>query len=80
MIVQRVVSLAKQVLAKVDDAAAAVEAMPAGGHRGLGLALCEIKSQAKTTILNAKAIDQPDNADGEDEPRDDGELISPVSS
>ena len=79
MLVQRVVSLAKQVLAKVDDAAAAVEAMPAGDHWGLELAVNEIKTQAYTTILNATAVDQPDNAGDEDEPGDDGELISPVN-
>ena len=80
MVVQRVVKLASQVLATVDDAAAAVAAMPAGSHWGLDLAVTEIKSQANTTILNAEATDQPDNAMDEDEPGDNGDLISPMDS
>jgi len=78
MVVQRVIGLANQVLAKVDEAAAAVEAMPAGGHWGLGRVVHEIKSQANATIANIRAADQPGAAEG-DEPEDEGELISPVS-
>jgi serine/threonine-protein kinase HipA len=78
MVVQRVVSLAKLVLAKVNDAAVAVEAMPAGGHWGLSLAVKGIKSHANTAIKNAKAIDQPDSGRNADGPGDDGELISPL--
>jgi serine/threonine-protein kinase HipA len=80
MVVQRVVKLAKQVIAKVDDAAAAVAAMPAGNHWGLELAVNEIKSQANATILNAAAGNQADNAMDEDGLGDNGELISPLDS
>lgn len=78
MVVQRVVKLANQVLANVDDAAAAVAAMPAGGHWGVELAVNEIKSQASATILNAEVVDQPDNALDDDGPENNGELISPA--
>lgn len=78
MVVQRVVKLANQVLAKVDDAGAAVAAMPAGGHWGVELAVNEIKSQTSATILNAEVVDQPDNALDDDGPENNGELISPA--
>ena len=78
MVAQRVIKLANQVLTKVDDAAAAVTAMPAGGHWGIELAVNEIKSQANTTILNVTAVDQPDNALDDDGPENNGELISPA--
>lgn len=78
MVVQRVVKLANQVLAKVDDTAAAVTAMPAGGHWGVELAVNEIKNQANTTILNVTAVDQPDNALDDDGLENNGELISPA--
>ncbi|MGE4482429.1 type II toxin-antitoxin system HipA family toxin [Acidocella sp.] len=80
MVVQRVVKLANQVIAKVDNAAAAVAAMPAGGHWGLELAVNEIKNQANSTIRNAEAVDQLDGAMDEGGLGDDGELISPVDS
>ncbi len=80
MVVQRVIKLANQVIAKVDDAAATVAAMPAGGHWGLELAVSEIKNQANTTILNAKVVDQIDVAVEEDGAEDNGELISLVDS
>ena len=80
MVVQRVVKLANQVLAKSDDAAAAVAAMPAGSHWGLELAVNEIKNQAKATILNAAAANQAENAMDDDGLGDNGELISPLDS
>ena len=78
MVVQRVVKLANQVIAKVDEAAAAVAAMPAGSHWGLKLAVNEIKGQANATILNATLVGQADNEFDEDELGDNGELISPL--
>jgi serine/threonine-protein kinase HipA len=79
MLVQRVISLANQVLTKVDDAAAAVQSMPAGGHYGMDQVVKEIKSQANATISNIRAVNQPDSTEGDEEPEEDGELISPAS-
>jgi serine/threonine-protein kinase HipA len=78
MVVQRVIKLANQVLAKVDNAATAVAAMPAGSHWGLELAVNEIKGQANATILNATVVGQADNESDEDGLGGNGELISPL--
>lgn len=79
MVVQRVVSMANQVLANVDGAAATVEAMPAGGHYGIDEAVREIKSQANATLSNIQAASQPGGDVDDNEPDGDGELISPVN-
>jgi hypothetical protein len=39
----------------------------------------EIKSQANATISNIRAVNQPDSTEGDEEPEEDGELISPAS-
>ena len=76
MVVARVLDLAGQVLKHVEQAALAVENMPAGGHYTLELSVKEIVSQAKASIANIKLEGRPEGE--EDEPEDGGELISPV--